>query len=221
RVINIWGADHHGHVYRMKAVVGALGIKPERLQIIVSQMVTLRRGKEVVKASKRSGDVIILKEVMDEVGADACRFFFLSRSADSQMDFDLELAKKESPDNPVYYIQYAHARISSILRQASSQGLDFSHGDVTLLTSEPELALIRKMLRLPEVVEMVALNLEPQHLPYYALDLATTFHGFYKQCRVISSDQSLSCARLKLVKSAQNVLAQVLGLMGMSVPERM
>ncbi|GAJ07975.1 unnamed protein product, partial [marine sediment metagenome] len=121
KVINIWGADHQGHISRMKAVVGALGISPERLEVIISQMVTLRRGDELVRISKRSGDIITLREVVDEVGVDACRFFFLSRSADSQMDFDLELAKKESADNPVYYVQYAHARIVSILRLAQER----------------------------------------------------------------------------------------------------
>ena len=122
RVIDIWGADHQGHVSRMKAVASALGIDPDRLTIIISQMVTLRRGKEIVRISKRTGDMITLREVIDEVGADACRFFFLSRSADSQMDFDLELAKKQSADNPVYYVQYAHARIASILRLAEEKG---------------------------------------------------------------------------------------------------
>jgi len=221
KVINIWGADHQGHVSRMKAVVGALGIAPERLQVIISQMVTLRRGEELVRVSKRSGDIIILREVVDEVGADACRFFFLSRSADSQMDFDIELAKKQSADNPVYYVQYAHARIASILRLAQARGIGYGDGDVSLLSSEPELTLIRKMLLLPEIVEVVAHTLEPHHLTYYAQDLATVFHGFYKQCRVISQDKVLTKARLKLVKAAKIVLARTLHLMGMTAPEKM
>jgi arginyl-tRNA synthetase len=221
RVINIWGADHQGHVSRMKAVVSAFGIDPERLQVIISQMVTLRRGKELVRISKRSGDIITLREVVDEVGADACRFFFLSRSADSQMDFDLELAKKQSADNPVYYVQYAHARIASILRLAQERGIDFEAGDISLLTTEPELSLIRKMLLLPEIIEMVAATLEPHHLSYYAQDLATVFHGFYTQCRVVSDDEALSKARLKLVAAARLVLAKTLKLMGMAAPEKM
>jgi len=151
-VIDIWGADHMGHVSRMKAVVGALGIDPERLTVIISQMVTLRRGGELVRVSKRSGDIITLRELVEEVGADACRFFFLSRTADSQMDFDLELAKKQSADNPVYYVQYAHARIASILRVAQERGAESNNGDVSLLTTEPELTLIRKMLLLLEIV---------------------------------------------------------------------
>ena len=221
RVINIWGADHQGHISRMKAVVNALGITPERLQVIISQMVTLRRGQELVRVSKRSGDIITLHEVVDEVGADACRFFFLSRSADSQMDFDLELAKKQSADNPVYYVQYAHARIASIIRLAEEKGISYGDGDISLLVTEPELALIRKMLLLPEIVEIVAYTLEPHHLPYYAQDLATVFHGFYKQCRVISQDEVLTKARLKLVEAAKLVLAKTLHLMGMTAPEKM
>ncbi len=221
RVINIWGADHQGHVSRMKAVVGALGIDPERLELIVHQMVTLRRGGELVRISKRSGDIITLRELVEEVGSDACRYFFLSRSANSQMDFDLELAKKESPDNPVYYIQYAHARIASILRKAQEQGISYTNGDVSLLTTEPELTLIRKLLLLPELVETVAHTLEPHHLTYYAQDLATVFHSFYKQCRVISKNQALTQARLKLVEATKIVLARTLHLMGMTAPERM
>jgi len=221
KVVNIWGADHQGHISRMKAVVGALGISPERLEVIISQMVTLRRGDELVRISKRSGDIIALREVVDEVGADACRFFFLSRSADSQMDFDLELAKKESVDNPVYYVQYAHARIASILRLAQQRGIDYRDGDVSLLTTEPELTLIRKMLLLPEIVEIVARTLEPHHLTYYAQDLATVFHSFYKQCRVVSEDEVLTKARLRLVRAAKLVLAKTLRLMGMTAPERM
>ena len=220
-VIDIWGADHQGHVPRMKAVIKALGIDPERLKIIICQLVTLRRGKEIVKVSKRSGDIITLREVIDEVGADACRFFFLSRSADAQMDFDIELAKKQSADNPVYYVQYAHARIASILRLAQQRKIDYSQGDVSLLSTEPELTLIHRLILLPEIIEQVASTLEPHHLPYYAQDLATIFHSFYKQCRVVSDDEALTKARLKLVRATQIVLAKVLHLMGMTAPERM
>ena len=221
RVINVWGADHQGHVSRMKVVVGTLGIEPERLELIVHQMVTLRRGREMVRASKRSGDIITLRELVEEVGSDACRFFFLSRSANSQMDFDLELAKKESPDNPVYYVQYAHARIASILRLAQQRKTDYRDGDVSRLTTEAELTLIRKLLLLPELVETVADTLEPHHLTYYSQDLATAFHSFYKQCRVISQNEALTKARLKLVEATKIVLARTLHLMGMTAPERM
>jgi arginyl-tRNA synthetase len=220
-VIDIWGADHQGHISRMKAVVAALGIAPERLKVIISQMVSLSRGGELVRVSKRSGDIITLREVVDEVGVNACRFFFASRTADSQMDFDLELAKKQSADNPVYYVQYAHARIASILRLAQQRRINYGDGDVSLLTTEPELTLIRKMLLLPELVEVVAQTLEPHHLAYYATDLATVFHSFYKQCRVISQNEALTKARLKLVEAAKIVLARTLHLMGMTAPERM
>jgi len=221
KVINIWGADHQGHVSRMKAVIGALGIDPQRLEVIIAQMVTLRRGGELVRISKRSGELITLREVVEEVGADACRFFFLARSADSQMDFDLELAKKESQENPVYYVQYAHARIASILRLAEERKIDFADGDVSLLTDEAELALIRRMLLLPEIVELVVNSLEPHHLAYYAQELATVFHSFYKQCRVVSDNDALCKARLKLVMAARTVLARTLRLMGMTAPDTM
>jgi arginyl-tRNA synthetase len=221
KVIDIWGADHQGHVPRMKAVLKALGCDPEQLKVIICQLVTLRRGEEIVKVSKRSGDIITLREVIEEVGPDPCRFIFLSRSADSQMDFDMELAKKQSADNPVYYVQYAHARIASILRLAKQREIDYSQGDVSLLTTEPELTLIRRLILFPEIVERVAVTLEPHHLPYYAQDLATVFHSFYKQCRVVSEDEALTKARLKLVEASQTVLAKVLRLMGMSAPEKM
>jgi arginyl-tRNA synthetase len=221
RAIDIWGADHQGHISRMKAVLTALCIDPGRLTVIISQMVTLSRGGEQVKISKRSGELITLKEVVDEVGADACLFFFASRAADSQMEFDLELAKKQSADNPVYYVQYAHARIASILRLAKERNIDYVRGDVSLLTSEPEMELIRKMITLPETVEMIAQSLEPHHLAYYATDLATLFHSFYKQCRVITDDADMTAARLKLVEAAKIVLAKTLHLMGMKAPESM
>ena len=221
KVIDIWGADHQGHVSRMEAVVGALGIDPRRLKVIISQMITLKRGGELVKLSKRSGDMISLSEVIEEVGVDACRFFFLCRSADSQMDFDLELAKKESQDNPVYYIQYAYARISSILRLAEEKDINYEDGDVSLLTDQSELTLIRRMLLLPEIIEMISNTLEPHHLTYYAQDLATVFHSFYKQCRVVTDETEITKARLKLVASARIVLDRTLSLMGMSAPEKM
>jgi arginyl-tRNA synthetase len=220
-VIDIWGADHAGHVSRMKAVMNALGIDSKRLIIIISQMVTLRRGNEIVKISKRTGDFIRLSELVEEVGADASRFFLLSRTADSQMDFDIELAKKQSSDNPVYYVQYAHARIASILKVAEEKGAASDSGDVSLLTTDPELTLIRKMLLLPEMVETIATTLEPHHLTYYAQDLATVFHAFYKNCRVVTEDERMTAARLKLVKAAKIVLGRTLGLMGMTAPDKM
>jgi arginyl-tRNA synthetase len=221
RVIDVWGADHQGHVPRMRAAAVALGVDPERLTIIIYQLVTLKRGAEVVRLSKRAGEIVTLREVVDEVGADAVRFFFVSRAADSHMDFDIELAKRQSAENPVYYVQYAHARIAGILAHAAERIPAFDDGDVSLLTHESELALIRKMLQLPELVESIALSLEPHQLPYYATDLATAFHDFYEKCRVVSDDEALSKARLKLVAAAKLALARALGLIGVSAPERM
>ena len=223
-VVDIWGADHQGHVPRMKSAVAALGIEPERLTVLISQMVTLKRGEEVVRASKRTGDFVTLRELAEEVGSDACRFFFLARTPSTQMEFDLELAKKESSENPVYYVQYAHARNAGILSLARSRDIDWSGGDVGLLQHPSELGLIRAMLRLPELVEQMATTLEPHHLPHYTMELATAFHWFYENCRVISAhaeDNDLTLARLKLVESAQIVFRRSLELMGMTAPERM
>ncbi len=229
-VIDVWGADHQGHVPRMKAMMRALGLDPERLTIILYQLVTFIRGGEIVRLSKRTGDIITLREVLEEVGPDAMRYFLLARSADSQMDFDLDLAVKQSDENPVYYIQYAHARISSILRFATQrepagqvEGAD-AEGNVALLTSEPELGLIRKMVRLPEIVRVAASHLAPHHLAYYAYELAAAFHAFYRDCRVVSSDpadEAITRARLKLVSACRIILASVLHLMGMNAPEMM
>jgi arginyl-tRNA synthetase len=199
-----------------------MGLDPERLTIIIGQLVSLRRGDEQLKLSKRSGDIITLREVMDEVGKDACLYFFLSRSADVPIDFDLELAKRQSSENPVYYVQYAHARVAGILRTAQERLGDIEGGDTALLTHPAELSLVRKMLTLPELVESIALTLEPHHLPYYAQELATTFHDFYEKCRVVDEENvPLSKARLKLVAAVQSVLATTLDLMGMSAPDRM
>lgn len=223
-VVNIWGADHQGHVPRMKAAVQGLGIDPDKLTILIAQMVTLKRGNEVVRASKRTGDFVTLRELADEVGSDACRYFFLSRTPSTQMEFDLELAKKESSENPVYYVQYAHARNAGILNLARERNIDWGKGDVSLLNDPSELALIRAMLKLPELVQQMARTLEPHHLPHFTMELAQAFHGFYENCRVISAnpeDSEVTLARLKLVESAQIVFHRSLELMGMSAPERM
>ncbi len=224
--IDIWGADHQGHVSRVKTAVQALGIEDGRLEIIIGQLVGLKRGGETVRFSKRAGEIITLREVVEEVGADACRFFFLQRSADAQMEFDIDLAKRQSNENPVYYVQYAHARIAGILTQAIERGVEFADGDVQLLRHEAELALIRKMLQLPELVESIAQNYQPHHLPHYALELATTFHDFYEKCRIFSRDSTeedlpVMKARLRLCAAAKIALARVLDLMGMTAPERM
>ena len=221
RVIDIWGADHRGHISRMKAATSAMGVDPNRLEILIYQLVTLKRGDEVVRVSKRTGNIITLREVIDEVGVDAVRFFFLQRSADSQMEFDLELAKKQSQENPVYYIQYAHARIVSILRSAKEKDITWAGGDVAMLTDKAELAFIRKMIQLEEVIETAALAMEPHHLPHYAMDLANAFTQFYEHCRVLTPDFELTAARLKLVEAGRIALSRTLTLMGMSTPEKM
>ena len=221
RVIDIWGADHAGHISRVKAVIGALGLDPDRLDIIIGQMVSLKRGGETVKVSKRTGEMITLKELVEEVGSDACRFFFLARSADAQMDFDLELAVKESQDNPVYYLQYAYARLAGILRNADENKNDLNRGDVHLLSTQEELILIRHLLMLPEVVDSIAETMEPHHLPHYTMELATAFHSFYDRCRVISEDAALTSARLKLTKACRISFGRCLALMGINAPQRM
>ncbi len=224
RVIDIWGADHQGHVPRMKAVMQALELDPDRLTILIGQLVTLKSGGDIVRASKRTGQIVTLGDLVDEVGADACRYFFLARAAESQMEFDLELAKGESSENPVYYVQYAHARIAGILRQAAERGVAWDDGDTALLTDPAELALVRKMLQLPEIIDSIAVTLAPHSLPHYAVDLATAFHWFYDHCRVLSSDPAdapLMKARLKLTEAARVALARTLSLMGMSAPETM
>ncbi len=218
KVVDIWGADHQGHISRMKAVLAALDLDPDKLTVLISQLVSLKRGGETVKFSKRSGEMITLSDLIDEVGSDACRYFFLTRSADSQMEFDLDLAKKESSENPVFYIQYAHARIASILRNAQEP----AGVSEAKYTESQEYDLIRKMIMLPEVLELCSVNMEPHHLPHYALDLATSFHAFYHDCHVICEDDpETTYSRIELIKAAKTVLYKTLRLMGMSAPESM
>ncbi|MPZ99793.1 MAG: arginine--tRNA ligase [Dehalococcoidia bacterium] len=222
RVIDIWGADHQGHVSRVKAAVAAIGGDPSKLDVLLYQLVALRRGDQAVPLSKRAGEIVTLRDVVEEVGKDATRFFFLLPSANQTMDFDLELAKKQSDENPVYYVQYAHARIAGILAKAVEQGISADGADASLLTHEAEQTLLRKLLLLPEVLETVVDDLGPHHLPHYAQDLASAFHVFYTQCRVIDAENpDLSRARLLLLEAARVVLARTLGLMGVSAPEQM
>lgn len=228
-VLDIWGADHHGHVSRVEVATEAVTSKGEALRILIYQLVTLKRGAETVRLSKRSGEIITLDELVEEVGPDAARFFFLLRAPSSQMEFDLDLAVKQSNENPVYYIQYAHARLASMLDRASGEGHTPEGGDVSLLTAPHELALVREMLRLPEVIELVATTYEPQHLAHYGIELATSFHAFndaFRQqndpnLKVITDDAALTAARLRLVQAAKIALGRVLDLMGMTAPERM
>ena len=223
-VINIWGADHHGYVARMKAGLQAMGFDPARLEVLLGQLVKLFRGGEPVTMSKRTGDIVTLDELLDEVGVDAARYLFLQRSSDSQLDFDIELAKKESPENPVFYVQYAHARICSILRYAAEGRAAASEpgpGDLELLASDSEMDLLRKLSELEEVVELCAERMAPHRLTGYAEELAALFHVFYMDCRVVTEDECMTRARLFAVKGTRQVLEIVLGLLGVSAPEKM
>jgi arginyl-tRNA synthetase len=223
-VIDVWGADHHGYVQRMKAVVNGLGRNPDDLQVILVQLVSLLREGEPVAMSTRSGEFITLQEVVDEVGKDACRFLFLLRRADSQLDFDLEIAKRQSNDNPVYYVQYAHARVCSINRNAAEQGVvqpKYGAVDLARLTLDEELVLAKHLARYPETVIGAAQNREPHKVVYYLQELAAQFHSYYNRQRVLVEDSATTQARLYLVNSVRTVLANALSLLGVDAPERM
>ena len=221
RLINIWGADHHGHVARLKGAMTALGYDGDDITVILMQLVRLYRGGEIVKMSKRSGKYVTLDELIEEVGKEAARFFFIMRSPDSALDFDLDLAKAESSDNPVYYVQYAHARICSILSVAGVETPKACDVDLSLLTEENERVLIRKLAEWPQEVADAARELAPYHLAYYAKELANAFHSFYNSCKVLTDDAALRDARLALVDCTRITLRNVLTLLGLSAPERM
>lgn len=223
-VIDIWGADHHGHVPRMKGAVSALGYDPSALDVVIMQLVRLYKGGEIVRMSKRSGQFVTLEELVEEVGRDAARYFFVMRGADSHLDFDLDLAKAESNENPVYYIQYAHARICSILRQYAEQGGSMpglDEVDLSLLIEEYELALARKLADFPVEVASAAAGLAPQRIARYLHELAGLLHSFYNSHRVITSDKGVSAARLVLVNATRITLENALCLLGLTAPERM
>ena len=223
-VINIWGADHHGHVARLKAALSALGIDPNRLEIILMQLVRLVSGGEVVRMSKRTGKSITLKDLLEEVSIDAARFFFNMRQANSHFDFDLDLAVEQSNENPVFYVQYAHARICSILRLMKEQGIavkSIAEVNTELLSTPQEIALMKQLAELPETIRHAAQLREPSLITRYAMDLAAAFHGFYAACKVNSEDKALTDARLKLADSTRIALANALTLMSISAPEHM
>lgn len=221
RVINIWGADHHGHVARMKGAMDALGYDSQNLTIILMQLVRLYQNGEVVRMSKRTGQYVTLQELIEDVGKDAARYFFIMRNPDSHLDFDLDLAKQQSSDNPVYYVQYAHARINSILTATGQPTPKAADCDLTLLQEDAELELIRKIADLPNEIAYAAEELAPYRLARYATDLATMFHSFYNSCRVLTDDTALKNARLVLVNATRITLRNVLTLLGVSAPERM
>jgi arginyl-tRNA synthetase len=223
-VIDVWGADHHGYVPRMKAAVEALGKDREALQILLIQFVNLLRGGHQVSMSTRSGEFVTLREVLDEVGIDAARFFFAMRRCDSHLDFDLELAKKASTDNPVFYVQYANARIQSIMREAASRNIDVaasSSVDFTLLREPEEKALAKRIARFPEEVEKAASELAAHRIAFFAYDLASDFHAFYNAHRVLGVEDEVSKARLYLVEAARVALTNALGILRVKAPERM
>lgn len=222
--INIWGADHHGHIARLKGALEAIGIDPEKLEVIIIQLVRLYRNGEIARMSKRSGKAITLSDLVEEVGKDAARFFFNLRSAGSHLDFDLDLAVKQSNENPVFYVQYAHARICSILRQMEKEGITLDiiqTANPSLLKEEQELDLIRRLADLPQEIEIAAHNLDPSRITHYVLDVASLFHSFYNACHVRVEDEELMKARLLLILCTRQVLANVLKLLGIDAPERM
>ena len=249
RAIYVWGEDHQGDVPRLMAVTKALGLDANRVVLLIYRFITLMRNGQEVRMGKRSGNIVTLDDVVDEVGADATRFVLLSRTIDTKIVFDLDLVKKQSDENPVYYVQYAHARICSILRKAAEEGgggeeeqgrkraeigdsglvigskfpdaVSNLKSQISLYAHPSELALIRKLLELEEVVDLVATQLQPHHLPAYAQSLATTFSAFYRDCHVLGETPEVTAARLRLVRATQATLANTLALMGMSAPEKM
>jgi arginyl-tRNA synthetase len=217
-IVDVFGANHYGHVPRLKAVVQALGFNPEMLRAVLYQWVRLKRGEEIVKMSKRAGNFVTAREVLDEVGKDAFRFFLLTPRSQTHMDFDLELAKKKASDNPVFYVQYAYSRICSIFKKA---GAENSQADLSLLKTSEEIELIRHLLKLPHLVEESVKTLEVNPLTTYVLEIANLFHRFYETQMVISDDKKLTQARLSLLKATQITLKNTLDLLGVSAPEHM
>ena len=223
RMINVWGADHHGYIARMKAALDAAGQDSRRLEILIVQLASLNRGGEKVSMSTRAGEFVTLRELVDETGAGAARFFYLLRKCEQHLDFDLELAKQKSSENPVYYVQYAHARICSVFRQISHRGIKFSKGldqDYTF-EEETEINLIKRLAQYPEVIQTAARSCEPHQIAYYLRDVATDFHSFYNKQRMIDCDEPVRCARLNLADSVRQVLANGLEVMGISAPQSM
>lgn len=223
-VINVWGADHHGHVARMKGAMQALGYDPDKLDILIMQLVRLYRAGNIVRMSKRTGTTVSLDELIADVGKDAARFFFVMRSPDSHLDFDLELARQKSQENPVYYVQYAHARICSIFRQADAEGVKMSKLediDTSLLNKEEELAILRKIADFPEEIGIAARTLAPQRIARYVLDLAALFHSFYNHHRVLNDNPGLQDARLLLMAITRTTIKNSLDILGVTAPEKM
>ena len=224
-LINVWGADHHGYEGRIRALIKALGKDDSALKVIFIQLVALLRNGAAVPMGKRQGEFVTLRQVMDEVGADACRFFFLMRRSDAHLDFDLELAKKQAPENPVYYVHYCHARIQSIIAFAAEKGIGIEDGfdpaAIERLVLKEELDIIRHLSLFDETVEKSAAFLEPHRVTFYLTDLAAMFHPYYNKNRVVTEDAELSVARLLLCRAVRDTVARGLGLLGVSAPDKM
>ena len=226
-IIDIWGADHHGYIPRIRSVLEAFDLPKDKFTVILIQMVSLLRNGEPVKMSKRSGEFVTLREVIEEVGADITKFIFLTKKADSHLDFDLDIAKEQSSENPIFYVQYAFARISSIFRQAKEKRVQGFEGsrvqgyDLSYLKEDEEMSIIKKLLQYPLVFEGAAIYYEPHRITYYLQELAGVFHSYYNKHRVISEDAKLTAARLSLCRAVQLVLEEGLKVLGVSAPERM
>ena len=223
KVINVWGADHHGYIARVKASIAAFNHDPEKLEIILVQFANLYRGGKKVQMSTRSGSFVTLEDLRNEVGNDAARFFYILRKSEQHMDFDLDLAKSKTNENPVFYIQYAYARISSVFRQAQDKGINFNHkgADLSLLLEESEKTILRELNRYKGIIESSALQYEPHQLAYYLRDLAAHFHSYYNSCPFILEDQNLTQARLSLIYATKQVLENGLHILGVSAPDSM
>lgn len=224
KVIDIWGSDHHGYVDRMRAAMKALGYPEGFLEVIIGQMVNLLRGGQPVRMSKRTGELVTLSELLEEVGKDPIRYFFVSRSTDATLDFDIELAKKESSENPVFYVQYAHARLSSLFRKARERGIETESLDLELvdfLRKKEEINLAKKLFLFPYVIEQAVKARAPYRLTSYTYELASLFHVFYTECRILGEEKELESARLLLARATQSILQECLSILGVEAPERM
>ena len=223
KIINVWGADHHGYISRVKASIDALGHSPDKLEILLVQFANLYRGGSKVQMSTRSGSFVTLEDLRKEVGNDAARFFYILRKSEQHMDFDLDLAKSKTNENPVYYIQYAHARICSVFRQANEKEMEVDHSqaNLSLLTEGIEKNIIKELSRYKSVLESSALQYEPHQLAYYLRDLSTHFHSYYNACKFIVEDKHLTQARLSLIHATRQILINGLSILGVSAPESM
>jgi arginyl-tRNA synthetase len=221
RIIDIWGADHHGYIPRVKGAIAALGLPTEKLNVALVQFAVLYRDGQKTSMSTRSGEFVTLRELRKEVGNDACRFFYVLRKSDQHLDFDLDLAKSQSNENPVYYVQYAHARVCSVLNQWGGERAELAQADLGLLQNERELALCARLSTFPELVESAAEDYAPHQIAFYLKDLAADFHSWYNAERMLVDDEAVKLARLALAAAVRQVLVSGLAVLGVSAPESM